>query len=141
MDLLLSKDKGAMRDMGFIETYERIKRPNETFILQALVKGEKDEVGNLKNTWEDVQELKGIIQRLQTQDIDESGTESELSYKAYFVPNFILYTNKLENYRIKYTNDYETLYLKIKSHNPNLFNHLGQRSHYETELVEDKKYA
>lgn len=127
--------------MGFIETYERIKRPDETFILQSIVNGEKDEVGNFKHQWKDVQEIRGIIQRTQTKNIDDSGTESELNYKAYFVPDFIIYTNKLENYRIKYTNDYETLYLKIKSHNPNLFNHAGKRSHYETELVEDKKYA
>ena len=141
MDSHLLLDKGVMRDMAFIDAYYDLRRPNEEFTLLKKGKGQKDKIGDFKDEWIEVQELRGLIQRRQTENIDESGSKSRLRYKGYFIPDFIIKTNNFDDYRIKYSNGYETLYLRIKVHNPNLYDYKGELSHYEIEFVEDKKHA
>ena len=48
----------------------------------------KDEIGNPKTKWEDVQLLQGVIQQQQDLEINTAGSQSKLQYVGYFVPNF-----------------------------------------------------
>lgn len=104
----------------------------------------KDPVGNIKEDWVDLQELQGVIQHRQREDISEAGQESKLRYGrqgyiGYFNPTFDLKTDKLANYRVKFVRDYETIYLRIMEYDPN--NYLrGRQHHIVLGLIEDKKY-
>lgn len=146
-------------NMSF-ETLSRrvLKRPTEQYFLQEkkqyteeqVIKDEvgniitKDPVGNIKESWVDLQELQGVIQHRQREDISEAGQESMLRYRqqgyvGYFNPTFDLETDKLANYRIKFIRDYETLYLRVYEYDPN--NYLrGKQHHIALGLIEDKKY-
>lgn len=140
-----------------------IKRPTEKYILQIRVIYEedeeekvlkdevgniinKDDVGNIKEEWVDIKELSGVIQHRQYEkeknrilSISESGIESTIRYFGYFDPNFDLNTNELDDYRIKFIRNYETLYLKIIEYDPN--NYLrGKQHHIVLGMDEDRKY-
>ena len=135
-----------------------IKRPTEKYILQKkeeyqidntdnVLKDEvgniitKDEIGNTKINWQDVVELKGVIQLKQKAQTDESGEESKIEYVGYFNPKkFNLDTNKLSDYRVKIIRNYETVILKITEFNPNLFLR-NDKHHYKMGFTEDKKYG
>ena len=149
--------------MSFETLYSRVlKRNNQKYYLQRkeeyveevypkqVVKDEvgniieKDAVGNLKEKWVTVQELRGVVQHRQREDITEAGQESKIrygrqGYYGYFAPDFQLKTNKLANYRIKLTHNGETLYLRIMEYDPN--NYLRDKNHHIVlGLIEDKKY-
>lgn len=99
----------------------------------------KDEVGNTKEQWLQIQELKGVVQHRQTEKITESGQESTIRYYGYFQSDFSLDTNKLANYRVKYISKNETLYLKIIEYDAN--NYLRERQHHIVLVMEeDRKY-
>ena len=131
-----------------------IERPNEKYYLQELVKYTKqydklkdevgnvivkDEVGNISETWQDIQQLHGVIQHRQDEKIDTQGRESTLTYHGIFTPDFNLNTNNLSKYRVKFERDYETLYLYIKQYDPNNYL-MGQQHHITLVMEEDKKY-
>lgn len=145
------------------ETLNRIlHRPTEKYILQTkkvfteeiypqkVLKDEvgniiqKDEVGNIKEEWTDLQELTGVIQHRQREDISDAGQESKLrygrmGYLGYFNPDFELETDRLADYRVKFIRDYEILYLRIMEYDPN--NYLRNKQHHIVlGLIEDKKY-
>lgn len=148
--------------MSFETLSQRVlKRRNEQYILQEkkiyteyteeqVIKDEvgniikKDPVGNIKEDWVDLQELQGVIQHRQREDISNAGQESMLRYRqqgyvGYFNPTFDLETDKLANYRIKFIRKYETIYLRIYEYDPN--NYLrGIQHHIAVGLIEDKKY-
>lgn len=150
--------------MDFTDLHKRISRPNETYTLQKKIEvipvknitkttlkkdavgniirdtsNIKDEIGNPKTKWEDVQLLQGVIQQQQDLEINTAGSQSKLQYVGYFVPNFKINTNKFENYRVIVKNDYETLVLRISEFNPNLY-YQHNRHHYKIGFIEDKKY-
>lgn len=118
---------------------ERLNRHQEDFLL--LKKGishSKNELGFPEEKYIPVQQIYGIIQKPQQQEIDFKGEESNPRYTGYFLPNFILETSEVANYRIKYIRPHETLLLKIKEYNPNLFLR-GKRDHIQLELILEKK--
>lgn len=99
----------------------------------------KDAVGNVKEQWVELQELKGVVQHRQQEKITESGQESTLRYYGYFNPDFSLNTNKLADYRVKFVIKNETLYLKIIEYDGN--NYLRDKQHHIVLVMEeDKKY-
>ena len=140
--------------MSYYTLQRLLKRPNEQYFLQKRVIYQKDnkrlkddvgniirkdDVGNITEEWEDVQELHGVIQHRQDDEADTQGRESSLTYHGLFTPDFDLETDKLNNYRIKFVRDYETLYLFIKQYDAN--NYLrGKQSHITLVMDADKKY-
>lgn len=150
--------------MSFERLSRRIlRRPTEKYILQTrilydkdrknkVLKDEignivtKDDIGNIKEEWMDIEELSGVIQHRQYEkeknrvlSISESGIESTIRYFGYFDPTFNLNTNKLDDYRVKFIRDYETLYLKIIEYDAN--NYLrGKHHHIVLGMDEDRKY-
>lgn len=140
--------------MSYYDLLPFIERPTEQYYLQEKkqyqkhhkqIKDEvgniirKDDIGNISEQWEDIQELHGVIQHRQDNDIDYKGEESDITYHGIFTPEFHLINNELSNYRIKFVRDYETLYLKIIEYDPN--NYLFDKQHHITLIMqEDKKY-
>lgn len=140
--------------MSYYTLQRLLKRPNEQYFLQKRVVYQKDnkrlkddvgniirkdDVGNITEEWEDIQELHGVIQHRQDDEADIQGRESSLTYHGLFTPDFELETDKLNNYRVKFVRDYETLYLFIKQYDAN--NYLrGRQSHITLVMDEDKKY-
>ena len=150
--------------MSFERLSRRIlRRPTEKYILQTrilydkdrknkVLKDEignivtKDDIGNIKEEWMDIEELSGVIQHRQYEkeknrvlSISESGIESTIRYFGYFDPTFNLNTNKLDDYRVKFIRDYETLYLKIIEYDAN--NYLRDTQHHIVLVMEeDRKY-
>ena len=149
--------------MSFETLYARVlKRNNQQYYLQAkqqyteqiepqhVMKDEvgnvvkKDAVGNLKEQWVTIQELQGVIEHRQREDITEAGQESKTrygrqGYYGYFIANFQLETNKLANYRVKFVRDNEIVYFRIMEYDPN--NYLRDKNHHVVlGLIEDKKY-
>lgn len=149
--------------MSFETLYARVlKRNNQQYYLQIkeqyteeiepqhVMKDEvgniikKDAVGNLKEEWITIQELKGVVQHRQREDITEAGQESKTrygrqGYYGYFIADFQLETDKLANYRVKFVRDNETVYFRIMEYDPN--NYLRENNHHIVlGLIEDKKY-
>lgn len=142
--------------MSFITLNRIINRPTEQYYLlekyqyqtnstQTVTKDEigniikKDDVGNISNEWINTLELKGVIQHRQKNRISNAGEESKLRYYGYFEPTFHLDNNKLDNYRVKFVREYETLYLRILHYDPN--NYLRHKQHHIVLVMdEDKKY-
>lgn len=140
--------------VGYEDLMPYLERPTEKYYLQKkitykpqykVIKDDvgniirKDDVGNISEEWEDVQELYGVIQHRQDENIDFQGRESTITYHGIFLPEFTLETDKLSNYRVKFVRNYETLYLFIKEYDPN--NYLFDKQHHITLIMdEDKKY-
>lgn len=140
--------------VGYEDLMPYLERPTEKYYLQKkvtykpqykVIKDDvgniirKDDVGNISEEWEDVQELYGVIQHRQDENIDFQGRESTITYHGIFLPEFKLETDKLSNYRVKFVRNYETLYLSIKEYDPN--NYLFDKQHHITLIMdEDKKY-
>lgn len=125
-------------------SYKRIYRLNErkdeqTFLMELSDTNLEDEFGFTKIGFVEKQEIHGVIQRPQEQEIDFKGEESNPHYTGYFLPEFILKTEDLADYRIKYVRPHETLLLKIEEYNPNLFLK-GKRDHIQLEMILEKKY-
>lgn len=126
--------------MSFKIIYKKNYRPDESFCL--LKKGfshEENDLGFTKEKYLPVQKIYGIVQKSQVQQIDFKGEESNPAYTGYFLPNFIINTDEVADYRIKYIRPHETLLLKIAEYNPNLFLK-GKRDHIQLELILEKKY-
>ena len=100
---------------------------------------DEDTFGFSKKKYIPIQEIHGVIQRPQEQQIDFKGEESNPLYTGYFLPEFIIDTNEVADYRIKYVRPHETLLLKIQEYNPNLFLK-GKRDHIQLEMILEKKY-
>lgn len=124
----------------FKNILKRTNRPDEHIYLMELSLGQKDELGFPKEGYEEIQELRGIIQEPQMLDIDFSGQESHPTYTAYLMPDFNLKAEVLSNYRIKYERPHETMILKIVQYDPNLFLR-HKRHHIEMHLILEKKYG
>lgn len=149
--------------MSFQTLYSRVlKRNDQHYYLQKkeqyteevhpqeVLKDEvgniikKDAVGNIKEQWITLQELQGVVQHRQREDISEAGQESTTrygrqGYYGYFSPNFQLETNKLSNYRVKFVRKNEIVYFRIMEYDPN--NYLRDKNHHIVlGLIEDKKY-
>jgi hypothetical protein len=117
-----------------------VNRPDEQTILMKYDKtSTQDEFGFAKKTLIEIQEIHGVIQRFQDEDIGFKGEESNPNYTGYFLPEFIIDTDKLADYRIKYIRPHETQILKISSYNPNLFLR-HTRDHIQLQLILEKKY-
>jgi hypothetical protein len=117
-----------------------VNRPDEQMILMKFDKTEfQDEFGFAKETLVEIQEIHGVIQLFQNEEISFKGEESNPNYTGYFLPEFILETNKLADYRIKYIRPHETQILKISSYNPNRFLR-HTRDHIQLQLILEKKY-
>lgn len=101
--------------------------------------GREDALGFAKEKLIPIQEIHGVIQRSQPQQISEKGEESNPLYTGYFLPEFILETSEVADYRIKYERPHETLILKIDEYNQNLFLK-GKRDHIQIEMILEKKY-
>lgn len=140
--------------MSYYSLQRILKRPHEKYFLQKLItykkdhhqiKDEignvirKDDIGNIQEEWQDIQELHGVIQHRQDENIDYQGRESTVTYHGIFTPDFDLETDKLSLYRVRFERDYETLYLYIKEYDAN--NYLrGNQSHITLVMDVDKKY-
>lgn len=140
--------------VGYEDLMPYLERPTEKYYLQkkivyqpnhTVIKDEigniirKDDIGNITEEWEDIQELHGVIQHRQDENIDFQGRESALTYHGIFLPEFALETDKLSNYRVKFVRNYEILYLFIKEYDPN--NYLFDKQHHITLIMdEDRKY-
>lgn len=128
--------------MAFINTLPLLENPEiEITLLKRKKSYEKNKIGDQKIKWKEIESIRGVIQRKQNQEIDFSGSESQIAYFGMFLPtdNLLIPKNKFEDYRIKFKSDYETIVLKIKSFDPNLFIRLN-RNHIEMELEEDRKW-
>ena len=129
--------------MSFKTIYRLNRRQNEYkedfYLLKRGISHEKDELGFANEKFLPVQQIRGIVQKSQMQQIAEKGEESNPLYTGYFCPEFILDTSEVADYRIKYVRPHETLILKIIEYNPNLFLR-GKRDHIQMELVLEKKY-
>ena len=126
--------------MSFKIIYKKNYRPDESFCL--LKKGfshEENDLGFAKEKYLPVQKIYGIVQKSQVQQIDFKGEESNPAYTGYFLPNFIINTDEVADYRVKYIRPHETLLLKIAEYNPNLFLK-GKRDHIQLEMILEKKY-
>ena len=125
----------------FKNILKRTHRPDETLTLMKKgVSKEKNDLGFAKQKYVPIQKLCGIIQRPQYMDIDDKGQESNPAYTAYVMPTFNLEREDLNDYRIKYERPYETMILKIRSYNPNLFLR-HKRHHVKIRLELEKKYV
>ena len=118
-----------------------VHRPEEKTILMKYDKtAEQDVFGFAKEALIEIQEIHGVIQRPQYENIDFKGEESNPRYAGYFLPEFIIKTDELADYRIKYIRPHEIQVLKIDSYNPNLFLR-HNRDHIKLILVLEKKYV
>lgn len=125
--------------MSFKIIYRRNERKDEEiFLLKKGVSHQEDALGFGKENLIPIQKIRGIIQRSQVQEIAEKGEESNPLYTGYFLPDFILETSEIADYRIKYIRPHETILLKINEYNPNLFLK-GKRDHIQLELILEKK--
>ena len=125
-------------------SYKTILRKNfrkdeQYFLMKKGLSEDEDAFGFSKEKFIPVQEIYGVIQRSQEQQIDFKGEESNPFYTGYFLPDFIINTNEVADYRIKYVRPHETLLLKIAEYNPNLFLK-GKRDHIQLEMILEKKY-
>ena len=118
---------------------KNLRKDEQYFLMKKGLSDHEDEFGFAKEKYLPIQEIYGVIQRPQIQEIDFKGEESNPSYTGYFLPDFIIDTNEVADYRIKYVRPHETLLLKITEYNPNLFLR-GKRDHIQLELVLEKKY-
>lgn len=127
--------------MSFKTIYRLNKRKDEKIYLMGLkLTDYEDELGFANTAFSELQEIRGIIQESQDQEIDFKGEESNPRYTGYFLPDFILETDKIANYRVKYERPHETLLLKIQKYDPNLFLK-GKRDHIQLEMILEKKYG
>lgn len=127
--------------MSFKTIYRLNKRKDEKIYLMGLkLTDYEDELGFANTAFSELQEIRGIIQESQDQEIDFKGEESNPHYTGYFLPDFILETDKIANYRVKYERPHETLLLKIQKYDPNLFLK-GKRDHIQLEMILEKKYG
>lgn len=127
--------------MSFKTIMRWVNRPDEQMILMKLDKtSSQDEFGFAKEELTELQEIHGVIQLFQDEEIGFKGEESNPNYTGYFLPEFILETNKLADYRIKYIRPHETQILKISSYNPNRFLRRS-RDHIELQLILEKKHV
>ena len=123
--------------MSFKTIYRLNRRKDEKLYLMGLKSSNyEDELGFAKT--EIAELIHGVVQRPQGQEIDFKGEESNPHYTGYFLPDFILETDKIADYRIKYVRPHETLLLKIEEYNPNLFLK-GKRDHIQLEMILEKK--
>lgn len=126
--------------MTFKDILKWTNRPDETIILMKYDKTTaQDEFGYAKEALVELQEIHGVIQLFQDEEIGFKGEESNPNYRGYFLPEFILRTDELANYRIKYIRPHETQILKISSYNPNRFLR-HNRDHIQLQLILEKKY-
>jgi len=116
------------------------RKDEKYFLMQKGMSVEEDTFGFSKSKYIPVQEIHGVIQRPQEQEIDFKGEESNPHYTGYFLPEFIIDTDKVADYRIKFERPHETLLLKIQEYNPNLFLK-GKRDHIQLEMILEKKYV
>lgn len=124
----------------FKNILKRTYRSDEKIILMKLgLSQEKNELGFAKEIYVPIQELNGIIQEPQDLDIDFKGQESNPDYIAYLMPDFDLEAENLNDYRIQYERPYETMLMKIKEYDPNLFLR-HKRHHVQMNLILEKKY-
>lgn len=127
--------------MSFKTIYKLNRRKDEKLFLMGLeLTTYEDELGFSSTEFKEIQEIRGIIQQPQVQSIEEKGEESNPEYVGYFLPDFIIDTDKVADYRIKYIRKHETLILKIEEYNPNLFLK-GKRDHIKLGLILEKKYG
>lgn len=126
--------------MSFKTIYRKNKRKDEKlFLLKKELSDKEDAFGFAKDDYSVVQQIEGIVQKAQEQEIDFKGEESNPHYTGYFLPTFIIETSKVADYRIKYVRPHETILLKIKEYNPNLFLK-GKRDHIQLEMILEKKF-
>lgn len=126
--------------MSFKIIYRKNRRKDESFFLMKKgLSREENELGFAKEKYLPIQEIRGIVQRSQTQEIGFKGEESNPHYTGYFLPDFILETDEVADYRVKYIRPHETLLLKIVEYNPNLFLK-GKRDHIQLRMILEKKY-
>ncbi len=126
--------------MSFKTIYRLNKRKDEKIFLMGPSKTMyEDELGFAKRDFVELWEIDGIIQGNQQQDIDFKGEESNPIYIGYFMPDFIMETDKVADYKIKYKRPHETLILKIAEYNQNLFLK-GNRDHIQLKMILEKKY-
>lgn len=108
------------------QLFRKLKRPGEVITLQKKKAILNDAIGTKRTTWEDVQELKGIIKEKREKVIDGEGERessasplSSVKTVGFFKP-FHLESN-LKDYRIKRTTPGKsTEYFKIYYDYPDL---------------------
>ena len=125
--------------MSFDIIYDLNVRDDESlFLMKKNMSLEEDEFGFGKEKYFEEKEIHGIIQSSQTQEIGFKGEESNPHFIGYFLPEFLLNTSEVADYRIRYVRPHETLILKITNYNQNLFLK-GERDHIRLELILEKK--
>ena len=126
--------------MSFQTIMRWVNRPDEQMILMKFDKTSiQDEFGFAKEELIEIQEIHGVIQLFQDEEIDFKGEESNPNYTGYFLPEFIIKTDELADYRVKYIRPHEVQILKISSYNPNRFLR-HTRDHIQLQLILEKKY-
>ena len=125
--------------MTFQDIYKHTYRPDEKITLMKFSDSlEEDELGFSKKDYIDIQEIHGVIQRPQTIEVLMKGVESNPDYVGYFLPEFILKQEEIDDYRIRYERPFEVMILKIDEYNPNLFLR-HNRDHIRLKLILEKK--
>lgn len=125
--------------MSFKSIYKRTCRPDEKIVLMKFSDSlEEDELGFAKKEYIDIQEIHGVIQRPQETEVLMKGVESNPDYVGYFLPEFILKQNEIDDYRLRYERPFEVMILKIDEYNPNLFLR-HKRDHIRLKLILEKR--
>ena len=129
--------------MSIANIIEDLTLPGELYTLQVKAPTtEEDDNGDLKYTWQDVQDLIGIIQKPATDPFGIQGSEEEAKYLGLFEPNFELPDNELGNYRIKHTFPSITPFIRyfdISEIDRNL-RFENEIDHYELQLTLSHRY-
>ena len=99
-------------------SYKTILRKNfrkdeQYFLMKKGLSDNEDIFGFSEKKYIPIQEIHGVIQRPQEQQIDFKGEESNPMYTGYFLPEFIINTDEVADYRIKYVRPHEIILLKI----------------------------
>ena len=128
--------------MSFLALSKRISNPGESFYLQKKsTDGQKDEIGNFIETWEDVDLLEGGVQSAEEQSIDPKGRQEViLGYRGYFTTKLHIPQNELAIHRIKHTFAGGTQFFIIREIDRNLILN-GKRNHYELILEKSDKFT
>lgn len=92
--------------VDILDLIKDLKTPGEVYMLQrkAIDPDAKDDgLGDLEETWIDIQEIFGDMDKTSVDPETWRGSEEITEYKGYFHANFDIPTNELGQYRVRHT--------------------------------------
>lgn len=131
--------------MSLDRIFKRLVIPGEVYTLQRKGVGATpimDEIGDIIETWSDVQDIVGIVQWISEFRDNNRGEEEVPTHNGFFLADFEIPTGDLGEYRIKRivpNTSPQILYYRIYRIDRDL-RYRGKRNHYEMELGENVKW-